>query len=106
MTVGNRAYLADVTPDSPMHERPRAHACVLMSPNYPDADGEEAALIKRLIRFVLTTPVEIGAGYQYGLTEGAEDPDWLYPGVHGIPRTPTARRSIGWACSAHFVAAV
>ena len=55
-----------------MHERPRAHACVLVSPNYPDADGEEAALIKRLIRFVLTTPVEIGAPL---LADGSTEQD-------------------------------
>ena len=105
MTVGNRVYTADVTPDLPMHEPQRAQMCGLVSPNYPNADGEEQALIERLTRFEVTAPVEIGADYQYGLTEGAENPDWLYLGVHGIPKTPTTRRSIGWAWSAHFVAA-
>lgn len=72
-TRANRVYLADVTPDLPMPETPRAHLCVLASLNYPDVDADEAALIKRFTRVVLTTLVELGASYELWDTTTALD---------------------------------
>jgi putative glutamine amidotransferase len=72
-TSANRVYLADVIPDLPMPEPPRAHVCVLASLNYPGVDADEAALIKRFTRVALTTLVELGASYELWDTTTALD---------------------------------
>jgi putative glutamine amidotransferase len=72
-TGANRVCLADVTPDLPMPDTPRAHVCVVVSLNFPGINAEDVALVNRFTRVALTTLVELGTSYELWDTTAALD---------------------------------
>lgn len=57
--------LADVLPNLPRPESPRARICVLASLNYPDISAADTALITRFTKVALSTLLELGADFEF-----------------------------------------
>ncbi|WP_458318305.1 gamma-glutamyl-gamma-aminobutyrate hydrolase family protein [Mycolicibacterium brisbanense] len=70
-----RVRLADVLPDLPVTQTPRAHVCVLASLNFPGITPEDVGLIRRFTRLALTTLIELGATFElWDTTEALDNP--------------------------------
>lgn len=70
-----RVRLADVLPDLPAPQTPRAHVCVLASLNFPGITPEDVGLIRRFTRLALTTLIELGATFElWDTTEALDNP--------------------------------